>query len=384
MPKYIKEDNMADKKENEEVKAEEVETQEKKEETKEPKFKLFAKHKKAVIAIIAGLAIVGIGCGTKYMYDDKTNVLVLKTSDKIPVQLEEEKAQKFKAKDLVKSCTGDLTISGKLDSQKYVKQPIDFTYTKGWSTKKKTVNVLVSAKKERPKIKLKNNFMNAQLGDSTFEISDIVKSIKSDKGKIIPLKSKTMVYKKIQKQTKNIAYFQGSDGFDITKEGYYVIHLYAFDENGLHTKASFVVNVTKDKKAADQKIEDIKNNVLDSGTIQNSENVSTDNEIVIDDSGSEVVNVDSPTVTKKQTVSPSSDNKQQNQNTSDTNKENKKDDSTKPEKPKQDAACTPTPAVNNVTIFDDYSKAISAAQKTHTSIETKSDSCGNTIYVLEE
>ena len=355
------------------------------ESTKKP----LSKKKKISIGLVALIAIIGAGCGAKYKYDDDTNVLELKVSEALPVQIEEKKAKNFKAKDLVKSCTGDLTISGKLDSQKYKKQSIDFTYTKGWSTKHKTIKVLVSKANEEPKIKLKNTLVNVQVGDSSFKLSDVVDSIKSDDGEKIPYKSKTKVYKKIQKQKKNIAYFQGTDGLDVNTVGYYIVHLYAFDSQGMHTKATFIVNVTKDKEKADKKIEDIKNNVLDTSTISNSSNVVTSNEVV-NDSSKTTTNANTSAAS-----STTSTNQSSNSSSSSTKTDSKKDDSTtnKTEDKKDDSnknqdtsnseiACDPTPIVDNKTVFDDYKKAVESAKENGNSIETQEDSCGNTIYVL--
>lgn len=357
------------------------------ESTKKP----LSKKKKVSIGLIALIAIIGAGCGAKYKYDEDTNVLELKVSEILPVQIEEKKAKNFKAKDLVKSCTGNLTISGKLDSQKYKKQSIDFTYTKGWSTKHKTIKVLVSKANEEPKIKLKNTLVNVQVGDSSFKLSDVVDSIKSDDDEKIPYKSKTKVYKKIQKQKKNIAYFQGTDGLDVNTVGYYVVHLYAFDSQGMHTKATFIVNVTKDKEKADKKIEDIKNNVLDTSTISNSSNVVTTNEVVNDSSknstSTNASSSSSTTTTSTTQNTNSNNNSAKNDSKKDdstTNKtEDKKDDSNK-DKDTSDSeiACDPTPVVNNKTVFDDYKKAVEVAKTNGNSIETQEDSCGNTIYVL--
>lgn len=355
------------------------------ESTKKP----LSKKKKISLGLVTLIAIIGAGCGAKYKYDDDTNVLELKVSEALPVQIEEKKAKNFKAKDLVKSCTGDLTISGKLDSQKYNKQSIDFTYTKGWSTKHKTIKVLVSKANEEPKIKLKNTLVNVQVGDSSFKLSDVVDSIKSDDGEKIPYKSKTKVYKKIQKQKKNIAYFQGTDGLDVNTVGYYIVHLYAFDSQGMHTKATFIVNVTKDKEKADKKIEDIKNNVLDTSTISNSSNVVTSNEVV-NDSSKATANTNTSAASSTTSTSQNS-----NSNSSSTKTDSKKDDSTtnKTEDKKDDSnknqdtsnseiACDPTPVVDNKTVFDDYKKAVESAKANGNSIETQEDSCGNTIYVL--
>lgn len=353
------------------------------ESTKKP----LSKKKKVSISLIALIAILGAGCGAKYKYDEDTNILELKVSEILPVQIEEKKAKNFKAKDLVKSCTGNLTISGKLDSQKYKKQSIDFTYTKGWSTKHKTIKVLVSKANEEPKIKLKNTLVNVQVGDSSFKLSDVVDSIKSDDDEKIPYKSKTKVYKKIQKQKKNIAYFQGTDGLDVNTVGYYVVHLYAFDSQGMHTKATFIVNVTKDKEKADKKIEDIKNNVLDTSTISNSSNVVTTNEVVNDSSKNSTNTSTSSSTTSTTQNTNSNNNSTKNDSKKDdstTNKtEDKKDDSNK-DKDTSDSeiACDPTPVVNNKTVFDDYKKAVEAAKTNGNSIETQEDSCGNTIYVL--
>lgn len=354
------------------------------ESTKKP----LSKKKKIYLGLITLIAIIGAGCGAKYKYDDDTNVLELKVSEALPVQIEEKKAKNFKAKDLVKSCTGNLTISGKLDSQKYKKQSIDFTYTKGWSTKHKTIKVLVSKANEEPKIKLKNTLVNVQVGDSSFKLSDVVDSIKSDDDEKIPYKSKTKVYKKIQKQKKNIAYFQGVDGLDVNTVGYYIVHLYAFDSQGMHTKATFIVNVTKDKEKADKKIEDIKNNVLDTSTISNSSNVVTSNEVVNDSSktntNANTSTVSSTTSTNQNSNSNNSTKTDSKKDDSTTNKtEDKKDDSNKnQDTSNSEIACDPTPIVDNKTVFDDYKKAVESAKANGNSIETQEDSCGNTIYVL--
>lgn len=351
--------------------------------------KPLSKGKKIAIAVIAIAAAIGAGCGAKYKYDEDTNVLELKVSEALPVQIKEKKAKNFKAKDLVKSCTGDLTISGKLDSQKYTKQTIDFTYTKGWSTKHKTIKVLVSKANEQPKIKLKNTLVNVQVGDSSFKLSDVVDSIKADDGQKISYKSKTKVYKKIQKEKKNIAYFQGTDGLDVNTVGYYIVHLYAFDSQGMHTKATFVVNVTKDKEKADKKIEDIKNNVLDTSTITNSSNVEVSNETVNDSSSSNNTS-NSTTSSTSQTASNSTSSTAEKKtdtssSTTDTSKKEDKTDGSNKDSGKMDSktepACEPT-VVDNKTTFDDYTKAIEAAKANGNNIETQEDACGNTIYVL--
>lgn len=343
-----------------------------------------AKRKKIVIGLVAIIAAIGAGCGAKYKYDEATNVLELKVSDKLPVQVEEKKAKNFKAKDLIKSCTGNLTISGKLDSQKYTKQTIDFTYTKGWSTKHKTIKILVSKANEQPKIQLKNTLVNVQVGDSSFKLSDVVDSIKADDGGKIPYKSKTKIYKKIQKEKKSIAYFQGTDGLDVNTVGYYVIHLYAFDSQGMHTKATFIVNVTKDKEKADKKIEDIKNNVLDTSTITNSSNVKTTNEVVNNASNSSSTSNASSVSQQPASTSTSTTTEAKKDNTSiSTNKnDSKKEDTNKSDTNNSEIACEPAPVVDNKKVFDDYTSAITAAKESGNSIETQEDSCGNTIYVL--
>lgn len=340
-----------------------------------------------IILLIA--ALCGAGCAAKYKYDEETNVLSLKVDKNMPIQLEEKTANKFKAKDIVRKCTGDLKISGKLSSQKYKKQPITFTYTKGWSTKKETVNILVIKANTEPKIVLKNSLINVQKDDKDFKPSNVIKSIKDCKGNTIPLKSHTKIYKKDLKKKKNIAYFAG-DQVDVSKTGVYTVKLKVFDNQGVRSEASFVVNVTNDKKASDKKIEEIKNNIFHSNESgSQSGNVEIREEVV--NSGNDYRPASSVASGSNSGNTSSSTASGTNRNASfvirdDTN--NSSSNNTK--KPANEPTVTPepeepaTPAVDNSTVFSDYRAALEKAKASGNHVETTQDSKGNTIYVIVE
>lgn len=340
-----------------------------------------------IILLIA--ALCGAGCAAKYKYDEETNVLSLKVDKNMPIQLEEKTANKFKAKDIVRKCTGDLKISGKLSSQKYKKQPITFTYTKGWSTKKETVNILVIKANTEPKIVLKNSLINVQKDDKDFKPSNVIKSIKDCKGNTIPLKSHTKIYKKDLKKKKNIAYFTG-DQVDVSKTGVYTVKLKVFDNQGVRSEASFVVNVTNDKKASDKKIEEIKNNIFHSNESgSQSGNVEIREEVV--DSGNDYRPASSIASGSNSGNTSSSTASGTNRNASfvirdDT--DNSSSNNTK--KPANEPTVTPepeepaTPAVDNSTVFFDYRAALEKAKASGNHVETTQDSKGNTIYVIVE
>lgn len=340
-----------------------------------------------IILLIA--ALCGAGCAAKYKYDEETNVLSLKVDKNMPIQLEEKTANKFKAKDIVRKCTGDLKISGKLSSQKYKKQPITFTYTKGWSTKKETVNILVIKANTEPKIVLKNSLINVQKDDKDFKPSNVIKSIKDCKGNTIPLKSHTKIYKKDLKKKKNIAYFTG-DQVDVSKTGVYTVKLKVFDNQGVRSEASFVVNVTNDKKASDKKIEEIKNNIFHSNESgSQSGNVEIREEVV--DSGNDYRPASSIASGSNSGNTSSSTASGTNRNASfvirdDT--DNSSSNNTK--KPANEPTVTPepeepaTPAVDNSTVFSDYRAALEKAKASGNHVETTQDSKGNTIYVIVE
>lgn len=347
------------------------------------------KWKKPLGIILLIAALCGAGCAAKYKYDEETNVLSLKVDKNMPLQLEEKTANKFKAKDIVRKCTGDLKISGKLSSQKYKKQPITFTYTKGWSTKKETVNILVIKANTEPKIVLKNSLINVQKDDKDFKPSNVIKSIKDCKGNTIPLKSHTKIYKKDLKKKKNIAYFAG-DQVDVSKTGVYTVKLKVFDNQGVRSEASFVVNVTNDKKASDKKIEEIKNNIFHSNESgSQSGNVEIREEVV--DSGNDYRPASSVASGSNSGNTSSSTASGTNRNASfvirdDTN--NSSSNNTK--KPANEPTVTPepeepaTPAVDNSTVFSDYRAALEKAKASGNHVETTQDSKGNTIYVIVE
>ena len=347
------------------------------------------KWKKPLGIILLIAALCGVGCVAKYKYDEETNVLSLKVDKNMPIQLEEKTANKFKAKDIVRKCTGNLKISGKLSSQKYKKQPITFTYTKGWSTKKETVNILVIKANTEPKIVLKNSLINVQKDDKDFKPSNVIKSIKDCKGNTIPLKSHTKIYKKDLKKKKNIAYFTG-DQVDVSKTGVYTVKLKVFDNQGVRSEASFVVNVTNDKKASDKKIEEIKNNIFHSNESgSQSGNVEIREEVV--DSGNDYRPASSTSSGSNSGNNSSSTASGTNGNASfvirdDTN--NSSSNHTK--KPANEPTVTPepeepaTPAVDNSTVFSDYRAALEKAKASGNHVETTQDSKGNTIYVIVE
>lgn len=335
----------------------------------------------AIVVIIA--ALCGAGCAAKYKYDEETNILSLKVDKKMPIQLEEKTANKFKAKDIVRKCTGDLKISGKLSSQKYKKQPITFTYTKGWSTKKETVNIFVIKANTEPKIVLKNSLINVQKDDKDFKPSNVIKSITDCNGHTIPLKSHTKIYKKDLKKKKNIAYFVG-DPIDVSKTGVYTVKLKVFDDQGVRSEATFVVNVTNNKKESDKKIEEIKNNIFESGTSgSQSGNVEIREEVV--ESGNDYrPSSSTPGVSRGTSTG-------RNQGSSfvirdDTDKSDHSSGNTS--SPANDPTPTPTPeapatpAVDNSTVFSDYRAALNKAREIGSHVETTQDSKGNTIYVI--
>ena len=255
--------------------------------------------------------------------------------------------------------------------------------------KKETVNILVIKANTEPKIVLKNSLINVQKDDKDFKPSNVIKSIKDCKGNTIPLKSHTKIYKKDLKKKKNIAYFTG-DQVDVSKTGVYTVKLKVFDNQGVRSEASFVVNVTNDKKASDKKIEEIKNNIFHSNESgSQSGNVEIREEVV--DSGNDYRPASSIASGSNSGNTSSSTASGTNRNASfvirdDT--DNSSSNNTK--KPANEPTVTPepeepaTPAVDNSTVFSDYRAALEKAKASGNHVETTQDSKGNTIYVIVE